>query len=112
MRLFMMMSCVLLLGACSTVKEYFSFDKPSCYERVAIIEMGIDRAYKSVGDLVRDDFISPDDALEAVEAIDSANAAVDSASPLCSIDKAAATDYLDIARDFLDRVTEITTEQE
>ncbi len=75
---------IIVLSACST----------TCPEKIASTEIGITQAYSQAITLLQQEIISKETAKKVLVSIDSANALVDNARPLCSIDKPQATDYL------------------
>jgi len=92
------------LTACASFKE------ASCGNKAAATEVAITQAYTMTKSLYDAGDIGKSQKDRIVMAIDSANAAVDSAYPLCKLDQKSAMDYLLVANHTLNQVSEIIGE--
>jgi len=112
MKKLILLPAVLLVSACAFTDYLPTISKPSCYERVAVSKLAIERGYTSTRELLQSDLINVEDAETSLIAFDNADAAVDAASTLCAIDDPAASDYLNAASEFMSRATEITQKED
>lgn len=86
--LFATLAISLSLSACASVSQN------DCLRRIAATETAITQGYTTTNRLLASDVIDKKTATKALVALDAANAATDSAAPLCKIGDPRASDYL------------------